>query len=125
MKNKTFRINLIDTFWITILYGDKKWASKILDKTFPEESPCIDDTCDGVTVNRNHLTYIWVGNDLSPERELSIFIHESIHAITDLMSFLGMDIRDKSGNELLAYWTQTLLSKFKNLSPYRISRIKL
>ena len=114
-RYKTFTVDILnDTYKVYVYIGDRERANKAICKYFGENNGKEFLNKD----NRGKCVFswglhpcIWVDGTLDWKNAVGTLTHESIHAISNIMEYLAMDMRDVSGNEFLAHSVGAIVRK--------------
>lgn len=118
-KLKTIDVPILnDTYKVYVFIGDRELANKKICEYFGEKKEFINLDNRGKSVHRWGLhPCIWIDGDLNYKDGIGTLSHEAIHAVSAIMEYLDMDMRDLSGNEFLAHSVgavvRTVLKEFK------------
>lgn len=110
---KSFIVPILNTEYKVYVYiGDKVRANKEICKYIEEKGEFIEDSNRGKTVfRRGYHPCIWIDGTLDHRTGTATIAHEAIHAVAHIMNYLGMDVRDNTGDELLAHSVAAVLKK--------------
>ena len=115
-KDKRFRqfeVAILNTeYKVYVCIGDREKANRAIQGYFQEKLEFVDNIKRGVTVyHKGFHPYIWTDGTLDFTTGVATLAHEAIHAVTHIMDYLGMDMKDDSGNEFLAHSVAAILRK--------------
>ena len=103
---------LNDEYKVYVYIGDKVKTNKAICKYLGENMDFIQTENRGKSVyHKGFHPCIWVEGKLDYKTATATLAHEAIHAITHIMDYLGMDMRDWTGNEFLAHSVGAILRK--------------
>jgi len=110
---KFYKVSILnDEYKVYVYIGDKVKANKAICKYLKEKEEFIVKENRGKSIYRvGFHPCIWIEGAMDYKTATATMAHESIHAITHIMEYLGMDIHDRSGNEFLAHGVAAILRK--------------
>ena len=104
-KLKQFEVPILNSeYKVYVFIGDRDKANKSICEYLEEKGPLITSENRGRSMYRRGFhPCIWIDGEVDFRTSVATISHEAIHAVSDMMGYLGMDPRDTSGNEFLAH----------------------
>lgn len=110
---KKIQIDILnDSYKVIVIIGDMKKCNKYLQNYFGEKKDLlVPDNQGKCLFVPKFYPVMWVRGDLPYPVSIGVLSHEAIHAVSFIMDYLGMDIKDQTGNELLAHSVSAIVRK--------------
>ena len=112
-RYKEFYVPILnDEYAVYVHIGDRVKSNKAICKYLGKKEEFIDPQNRGKSVYCNGFhPCIWIDGTLGWKTATGTLAHEAIHAVSEIMNWLGMDIKDQSGYEMLAHSVGAILRK--------------
>lgn len=116
-KNIFFEVPILNfEYKVYVCVSDKKYARKKISFFLDEEINI--DRFDGVMgvcfFRKSYNPCIWVDNSLKKNDFIGSLSHESVHAVIQIMTFIGMNAHEGGTDEFLAHSVGAIMRKVLN-----------
>lgn len=112
-RYKEFEVAILnDSYKVYVYLGNKEKANKAICKYLGKKGELITEENRGRSIYvRGFHPCIWIDSALDYQSATGTLAHEAVHAVSEVMEYLGMDMRDQSGNEFLAHSVAAIIRK--------------
>lgn len=110
---KKFIVPILNEEYSVYVYvGDRLKANEEICEYIKDKADFIEPENRGRSIyRRGYHPCIWIDGTLDYRMSVATLAHESIHGVTEIMCYLGMDLNDQTGNELLAHSVAAIIRK--------------
>lgn len=110
---KTFVVPILnDEYKIYVYIGDMDLANKKISKYFGDTHDLIEPNNRGKSIYQRGLhPVIFVDGNLDYIQATATLAHEAIHAVTNIIDYINMNMSDWSTNEILAHSVSAVIRK--------------
>ena len=96
---------------VFVYIGDKEKSVRQISKYLEDPDVFIQDVRGKTFWRFGYHPCIWIGDTKDTVLFSATLAHESIHAVTHIMSYIGMNAMDDTGGELLAHSVAAVMRK--------------